>query len=149
MTWSVAAEGENIAPLAAICFIRSLITFCDTSATALDYHKDTPHGNDGINVAILSKGEISLEPAEDGESDEEEYRANLEASSTGSYDNLRLQDRQFITGATSPLELENIEAASAPPNTKRVVKEILALKDVPFNQVMLDKLTGLDESAIC
>ena len=147
LTWSVAPEGEEIAPLAALCFIRSLITFGDTSATVLDYQKDTPQSNAGINVPILSKGEDSLEPAEDGASDEEEYLVNLEASSLGSYYNQRLQDRQFLTGATSPLELQNVKEATAPPNTKRVVKEILSLKDVPFTQVMVDKLTEFDEAA--
>ena len=36
--WSIASDDDKIAPLAAICFVRSLVSLCDTGATALDYH---------------------------------------------------------------------------------------------------------------
>ena len=134
ITWSQVPENEKIAPLAAICFTRSLATLIDTSATALDYHHDENHVKGGLNVAIISKGEESLDPSSKGESDGDEYRAILEASSAGSYYNLRIQDRQHITGATSPPELENIKEATALSIAIRVVREILAFKDVPKDQ---------------
>ena len=126
--------------------MRSLVSLCDTSATALDYHQVSNHAKGGLNVAKISKGEESLDPASDGESDGDEYRATLEASSPGSYYNLRIQDRQHITGATSPLELENLQEAAAPSTAIRVVREILALKDVPKDHELLDRLADLDES---
>ena len=36
--WSIAPDDEEIAPLSAICFVRSLV-----SATALDYHQVSNH----------------------------------------------------------------------------------------------------------
>ena len=92
--WSAATGDDETAPLAGLCFVRALFTFGNTGATALDYQKNTPQSDDGINVPILSRGEDSLEPADDGASDEEFYLTTLSTTSKGSYYHGRTQDRQ-------------------------------------------------------
>jgi hypothetical protein len=52
--WSIAPDNDKIANLAAICFVRSLVSLCDTGATALDYHQVSNHAKCGLNVVVIS-----------------------------------------------------------------------------------------------
>ena len=145
--WSQAPGDEKIAPLAAVRQTRSLVTLVSTSATALDYQNEENRVRCGPIADLISKGEENLEPASEGESDRDDYRANVEASATGSYFNLRIMDRRDIIGATSPQESEAIQRATAPPITLSVVREILSPKDVVQDQEVLDRLAKFDEFA--
>ena len=68
----------------------------------------------------------------------------------GSYYHGRSQDREFIIGATAPSKFSTSGAEDSQnvQKTRRTVKIIFSLKDIPFPKEILSRLTGIDEASL-
>ena len=149
--WVEAPENELIAPLAATCFSRSLLTFDDNSATALDL-KDEENNTIVEFLSSLHPGDQeqalpTMEPASKGESDEEEYKEEFENKGT-SYCNVRCFDRQSITGAAPPKDPSLRHLARAKKSDHSGIQEIMSIATFTQTDHILDILARTHENFI-
>ena len=99
--WSSKPLEELMVPLAALCFTRLLLTFNDTSATALSYQERLQNRTVGSALNSLQNNQdpttLSDEPAPEGESDDEETQQTF----YGEYARQRALNRKAVVGASA------------------------------------------------